>query len=169
MDIVIGFSRAKSVWKIGSKIIAESEKRNYSHAYIKIVDPLTGITLVYQASLGMVNVYNYNLFLEHNIVAEEYVMRVNQTQYKKVLTFLHENVGKPYSKDQIFFLTIKKLLGFEVKYQNKDEEFVCSELAVRIIEIVIPGTTYDTSIDYVTPSDLNRLINQLNLPKVEVA
>lgn len=168
MDIIIGFSRARDSWKIGSRIIAESEKRDYSHAYIKIINPFTGISLVYQASLGMVNMYNYDLFLDHNVVVEEYIIRVNQAQYKEILTFLHENVGKPYSKTQVMFLSIKKLLGFEVKYQNKDEEFICSELAVRVIEIVIPGTTYDTSIDYVTPSDLNRLVNQLNLPRVEV-
>lgn len=167
MDIIIGFSRAKSPWKIGSKIIAEAEKRDYSHAYVKIINPFTKITLVYQASLGMVNMYNYNLFLEHNTVVEEYTMTATQENYKEILTFLHSNVGKPYSKTQVMFLSIKKLLGFEVKYQNKDEEFICSELAVRVIEIVIPGTTYDTSIDYVTPSDLNRLVNQLNLPKVE--
>ena len=166
MNIVIGFSRAKSVWKIGSKFIAESEKRNYSHAYIKIVDPFTRVTLVYQASLGMVNIYNYDLFMEHNIIVEEYVMGVDQNQYKEILTFLHQNVGKPYSKKQILLLAIKKLLKFEIQYENRDEAFVCSELAVRVIEIYIPGTTSDTNVDYVTPSDLNGLINRIGIPKV---
>lgn len=166
MNIVIGFSRAKSVWKIGSKFIAESEKRNYSHAYIKIVDPFTRVTLVYQASLGMVNIYNYDLFMEHNIIVEEYVMGVDQNQYKEILTFLHQNVGKPYSKKQILLLAIKKLLKFEIQYENRDEEFVCSELAVRVIEIYTPGTTYDTNVDYVTPSDLNTLINRIGLPRI---
>lgn len=164
MNIVIGFSRAKSVWKIGSKIIAESEKRNYSHAYIKIVDPLTGITLVYQASLGMVNVYNYELFLEHNTVVEEYSLEVSHQQYKEIMTFLHQNVGKPYATKQIVFLTIKKLLGFQVKYKNNDESFICSELAIRILVIVKNVVVED--IDYKTPSDLNKLVNELGLKKV---
>lgn len=164
MIITIGFSRAKESWKIGSKIIAESEKRDYSHAYVKITNPLTKITLVYQASLGMVNMFNYNLFLEHNIVVEEYELDVTHEQYKEILTFLHENVGKPYSKKQILFLAIKKLFRVEMKYQNNDESFICSELAIRILIIV--KKIIVEAIDYKTPSDLNILLNELKLKKV---
>ena len=166
MEIIIGFSRAKSFWKIGSKIIAEAEKRNYSHAYIKITDPTTEVNLVYQASLGMVNLYNYDLFKEDNIVVEEYIISdVPEDKAKELLTFLQKNLGKPYSKKMILLLSIKKLLGFEIKYTDNDTQFVCSELAARVIEIV-EGIKLDINVDYVTPSDLNKLINKLNIPRL---
>lgn len=162
MDIIIGFSRAKSPWKIGSKIIAESEKRDYSHAYIRFNSKTTGISIVYQASLGMVNAYNYDLFKEHNVVVEEYI--VSTDKHTEILTFLQTNLGKPYSKIQILTLSLKKLLGFEVKYKNNDSEFICSELALKIIQIVRPDAKYENQ-DYCTPSDLNKLVNELNIPR----
>lgn len=165
MEMVIGFSRAKDSWKLGSKIIAESEKRDYSHAYIKIIDLVTEVPLVYQASLGMVNVYNYDLFLEQNVVVEEYVIRASQTQYKEILTFLHKNLGKPYSRTQVLMLSIKKLLRFEVDYKNGDESFIYSELAARIILMVMPDENVN-NLDYYTPSDLNKLVNELNIPRL---
>lgn len=163
--IVVGFSRAKESWKIGSKVIATSEKRPYSHAYIRIKDSVTGIELVYQASLGMVNAYNYKLFKEHNIVVEEYNISIDDFKKVEILTFLQTNLGKPYSKAQILFLTLKKLFKFEVRYQNNDQEFICSELAIRIIQIVMPETKI-SNVDYYTPSDLNKLINELGIQRI---
>jgi hypothetical protein len=165
MKIIIGFSRAKESWKIGSKIIAETEKRDYSHAYIRITDPITGVELVYQASLGMVNCYNFDLFKQHNVIVEEYCIETTEELFKDVLVFLHQNLGKPYSKIQILLLTIKKLFGFEVKYNNNNEEFICSELATKMILMVYSEANVN-NLDYYTPSDLNKLVNELQIPKL---
>lgn len=166
MDIIIGFSRAKSPWKIGSKIIAESEKRNYSHAYIRFACEVTGVQLVYQASLGMVNAYSYELFKAHNVIVEEYILTASgREQDIELLTFLQKNLGKPYSKIQIMLLTLKKLFNFEVKYSNNDAEFICSELAARIVLVVLPEANVN-NLDYYTPSDLNKLVNELKIPKL---
>lgn len=164
MKIIIGFSRAKSPWKIGSKIIAESEKRDYSHAYVRMKSQSTGISLVYQASLGMVNAYNFDLFQDHNIVVEEYVLEVTPEQLLEIKKFLQKNLGKPYSRNQVLMLSIKKLLGFEVKYNNQDLEFICSELALRILKIVRLDAVFDNA-DYCSPSDLNKLLNELRIPR----
>lgn len=169
MDIVVGFSRAKSPWKIGSKIISESEKRDYSHTYIRFDCVFTGIPVVYQASLGMVNAYNFDLFKEHNVVVEEYIVRaVDSDKTLELLIFLQTNLGKPYAKTAIVFLTIKKLLRFELNYNDKDEAFICSELALKIVKILHPEITFKNA-DYCTPSDLNLLVNQLNIPRYEQA
>lgn len=165
MDIIIGFSRAKSPWKIGSKIIRESEKREYSHAYVRFDCMFTGVSVVYQASLGMVNAYNFELFKEHNIVVEEYIIKdVDSEKTLELISFLQKNLGKPYSKKIILLLTIKKLLGFEVNYRDNNNEFDCSELAVKVVAI-IKNVNFDINLDYVTPSDLNKIINQLQIPR----
>lgn len=165
MQIIIGFSRAKSPWKIGSRIIAESEKRNYSHAYVRLVSKVTGVGIVYQASLGTVNAHNYELFKEHNIIVEEYVLDVDEPKAVEILRFMQINLGKPYSKLQILLLSIKKLLGFEVNYSNNDEEFICSELALKILQLVRPDATHSNA-DYFTPSDLNKLVRELNIKRL---
>ena len=158
------FTRAKAWYKVGSKVIAESEKREYSHVALVHIDETTGIKLVYQASLGIVNCYNYELFLDNNIIVEEYLLDLNNDELLHILRFLHENLGKPYSTVQIILLSIKKLLKLQVNYRNSDNAFICSELVIRVLQILKPDLFVE-EVDYKTPSDLNKIINELNIPK----
>lgn len=164
MKIIVGFSRAKSPWRVGSRIILDVEKRNYSHVYVRFAHEITGMQIVYQASLGMVNAYNFDLFKEHNVIVEEYLLETTgKAQDIDFLVFLQKNLGKPYSKFAILFISIKKLFKIEVKYNDNNEQFICSELAFKIINIVKPEIEFSNS-DYITPSDLNKLINEIRLP-----
>ena len=164
MKLIIGFSRAKSPWKIGSTVIRLSEKRNFSHTYVRYVDPTTTIDIVTQASQSFVNEVNYDIFQESNIVCEEYQLDCTEEQFINILTFIKTNLGVKYSTLQILFLGIKKILKFEVKEYNKDKEFICSEFAARICQIA--GVRAPTYLDYFTPSDLNTLIKDIKLPRI---
>jgi hypothetical protein len=163
-NLIIGFSRSKSPWKIGSQIIQIGEKRNFSHAYIRYKCILTGVDIIAQAGHGYVNEMNFEIFKEHNIVVEEYELICNENQYIDVIKFIRTNLGVDYSTMQIMFLAIKKLLRFEIKVYNKDKQFICSEFAARICEIT--GIRVPTHLDYFTPSDLNTLIKDIKLKKV---
>lgn len=162
--LTVGFSRSKSPWKVGSQAIQISEKRNFSHAYIRYECLLTQVQIVAQASHGFVNEMNYDIFQEHNIVCEEYVLECSDEHFIDVIKFIRKNLGVDYSKMQIFFLAIKKLLRFEVKEYNKDKEFICSEFAARICQIA--GVTVPSYLDYFTPSDLNTLIKDIKLTRI---
>lgn len=159
----VGFSRAKSPWKIGSSIIREVEKRDFSHAYIKYIDPLTGITMVAQASHGSVNIVNYDIFLQQNIVVEEYEITCTLEQYKEILIFICKNAGKPYSTFQLVLIGIKKIFGIELNIRNKDAKYICSEWAATICKIA--GVPVPEELDYQTPSDLNTLLKNLGYIK----
>ena len=162
--LIIGFSKSKSPWKVGSQVIRLGEKRDFSHAYIRYECILTNIQIVAQASKGFVHEMNYDIFQEHNIVCEEYELECSNEQFIEVIKFIRKNLGVDYSKLQIFFLSIKKLFKIEVKEYNKDKEFICSEFAARICQIA--GITVPTYLDYFTPSDLNTLIKDINLPRI---
>ncbi len=162
--LIVGFSRSKSPWKVGSQAIQIAEKRNFSHAYVRYECILTKTQIVAQASKGFVHEMNYDIFQEHNIVCEEYILECAEEQYIEVIKFIRKNLGVDYSTMQIFFLSLKKLLRFEVKAYNRDKEFICSEFAARICEIA--GVTVPTYLDYFTPSDLNTLIKDINLPRI---
>ena len=157
--LIIGFSKSKSPWKVGGQVIRLSEKRDFSHAYIRYECILSKIQTVAQASHGYVNEMNFDIFQEHNIVCEEYELQCTEEQFVEVITFIRKNLGVDYSKLQIFFLAVKKLLHFEVKVYNKDKQFICSEFAARICQI--SGISVPGNLDYYTPSDLNTLIKKL--------
>jgi len=66
-SIIIGFSRSRSPWKIGSRLIQISEKRPFSHAYFRYTCPISGKQIVNQASHGYINEVEYEIFKEDNI------------------------------------------------------------------------------------------------------
>jgi hypothetical protein len=153
MKIVIGFSRSRSFWKLGSKAIQISEKRNFGHAYIKIHCPITDKPLIAQASHGSVNMMALPIFLQNNIVVKEYEIDCTSEEFKDLMGFVCDNLGVPYSQMQIIEIAIKKVLHLEIKSYNKDKYFICSEFAARacqIIKIEMPNT----NLDYFTPSNL---------------
>lgn len=158
MIFSIGFSRSKSPWKIGSFVIRETEKREFSHSYIKYIDPLTNIVLISQASRGQVNITNYDIFLKDNIVVVEYEYEANEEQTKLIMEDIYSHIGKPYSMTQLVLIAIKKILHIEINLRNKEDEFICSEWCAKIakrLNISIPE-----ELDYLTPSNLEMLVRK---------
>jgi hypothetical protein len=158
-SIIVGFSRSRSIFKIGSKIIQEVEKRDFSHVFIRYTEETTGIELVSQASHGYVNQVNFDLFGIDNIIVKEYKIICTDEQFLDMLKFTYKNIGKIYSKLEICLIAIKKLFGIQLYFKNNDEEFICSQWAARICEIA--GIDINQNTTYTTPSDLNELLKRL--------
>ncbi len=158
--ITIGFSRSSSPWKIGSKVIQEVEKRDFSHAYIRYSCLITGVEVVAQASHGYVNEVSYEIFKRDNIVVEEYELELTRDQFKTILTFIQENKGKDYSNMQLLLIGVKKILHIELTdFENRDMAYICSEFAARLLQIL--GKLMPEHLDLVTPSDLREIIARL--------
>lgn len=158
MQIIVGFSKAKSIWKVGSTIIRAIEKTKFSHAFISYTCPLTQVDLVAQASHGMVNQCNLDIFRLENIILEEYEIDCTDDQFIDMLRFINLNLGKDYSTLQLLLIGIKKILHIEIKTVDQDTSYICSEWAFRICQMF--GIEYDGNSDYMTPSDLNRLVKE---------
>jgi hypothetical protein len=163
MQFKVGFSRAISPLKIGSKLIQLVEKRPFSHVYIEFIDPITSIKLISQASHGYVNLVNAEIFFNQNKAIEEYIFECDEQQWLIIEAFMHKNLGKPYSQLQLCLIAIKKLLHITPAISNKDEAFICSEWAKRICDIDNLRLDSNIEIDYMTPSDLNTLIRNMKL------
>ena len=158
MKINIGFSKAKSIFKIGSTIIQKVDCRDYSHCYIRYIDNITNVTLIAQASHNFVNLVSETIFLDQNIIVKEYSLDCTDIQYQDMLTFIHNNLGKPYSKLQLILIGIKKLLHIEINYHDRGASYICSEFALCVCSFT--GVKVPNNIDYIDPSDLDEILQE---------
>lgn len=156
-NLIVGFSRAKSAWKIGSIAIQKADCRNYSHCYIRYNCKITKVELIAQASHGFVNLVSESIFLEQNIIVKEYSVDCTDSQYLEILTFIANNLGKPYSKLQLILIGIKKIFHVEIKHYDRGASYICSEFASRLCSFA--GIPVPTELDYVDPSDLDTILS----------
>lgn len=156
-QIVVGFSRSRSPWKIGSRIIASVESRNFSHAFIQYNCLLTNTAIVSQASHGFVNEMTLEIFELHNIITHKYTINCEDSEFIDMLKFIRSNLGIPYSMMQIVFIGLRKLFGISTNVNNRDKAFICSEWAARICSIL--KITVPDNLDTFSPSDLNELLS----------
>ncbi len=169
MKITIGFSR-RNKFAIGSWLIAESEKRPYSHAYIRFRLPEVNEEMIFQASKGSVNLIHIDRFKEHNIIVKEYDIIIDRSIFFKFYKFVAQNLGKKYSKSQILWLTLAKLLQIK-KWpsriydiiKNGESEEICSELALRVFELLGYRLPENVDVEQFTPSDLDELLSSRGL------
>lgn len=151
--IFLGFSKSRSLFKIGSQLIRFYEGTNFSHAYIKYMDPSTGIMLVAQASHGFVNEMNSDVFISENIIISEYSVNIAEEELHQCLIFIKTNLGKKYSKLQLLAIVLRDLFGHLPFGLNRDNEFICSEFVSRIASIlnIFPK---NIDFDFITPKQL---------------
>lgn len=162
--IIIGFSRAKSLWAIGSTIIQVSEKRNFSHAFIKYEDPITGLIMISQASHGMVHDCYIEEFLKANIIVEEYEIDCTDQQWLDFYIFNRKHQGVKYSKTQLIALAAVKLFHIKLWFNNGDAEFICSEWAGRVCSIL--NEPMPDNLDAMTPSNLREQLLYLQVKRI---
>lgn len=154
MIIKIGFSRARSPWKIGSLVTQEVEKRSFSHSYFVYNCPLSDELIVSQASHGFVNEVNYRLFLEQNVPCLEYSISVSSEQFKVLFKFIRANLGQKYSYAQLLVIAIKKICGIELVINNND--YICSEWVAKLCSLI--SIKIPKNMQTITPSDLNECL-----------
>lgn len=157
--MIIGFSKAKSKFKIFSTLIQLVEKRPYSHAYFKYTCPISNIVMVSQASHGLVNEVSYAIFLQENIPVEEIDINLDKKDALGILLYCKTKQGTKYGFDQILNSLIKKITKKSTNHNNQEKRMICSEYVIRGIQQVRIYFGRDVlNLDEVTPSDLNKLL-----------
>lgn len=160
-NIVIGFSRAKNPMAIGSQLIRFYENTSFSHTYITFFSDLYQRQMVIQASHGYVHELSYDMFLEQNIIVEEFKIGCSSTELMNIFSFIAITLGKNYSYFQLFMILVRPWLGKFFKSVNDDESYICSELAAKITTIA--HLNIHGELDYITPRILNEYLHeQLN-------
>lgn len=147
---------------IGSKIIAASENRNYSHALVIL--PLEGMDVIFQASRGMVNMIAAENFLKKNTISVSYDYYISDELFTILKTNLIKKLGTPYGTTQLIWIGFMKLLQIKTwpaiiykKITNGESEEICSELVSGVVQLIDPCVDFsDVQLDFITPSDLDK-------------
>jgi len=151
VKIIIGFSRARSKTALFSKGIMWAQGTPFSHVYIKLNWKAINKLLIYQASGLQVNFESWDHFQTHAVAVSEFEIDVSDETYKKIASFMYDQLNKPYSIKQILGMCCvlfgqKFNLKIENPYKNRSDAFVCSELVIDIIKtagITIEGDPED--------------------------
>lgn len=162
MVLVVGFSRAKSKYKVLSTAIQAINNRDYSHCYLRYECLTTGVPLIAQASHGYVNLVSLEIFKQDNVIVKEYILTVPEHKVIELFTFICKSLGTPYSKTQLLLLMIKELLHFQIPSYNKDKYYICSEYAARICAFL--GVPVPEYLDYVRPTDMDKILENAGVP-----
>lgn len=163
--IVIGFSYHKGGLLSGAIKLLEGSP--YSHVYIRKQSKYG--EYVYQASGLQVNFMNIDIFLEENVIVEEYEFDLDDSKKEKILSFFIKYAGAKYATASLFKLLaiiVGQRVGLSVKFQGDGSHtFICSELGAffckEIIEIPIPE-----EMDFITPARLNPIVRQYGKLKI---
>ena len=158
MTIIVGFSRNKEWYKVGSVAIELAEKRPYSHAFLQFTDPFTQRDMIAQAAHGMVNEMSFTRFTEENTVVRTYSFEITPDQFHQLLQTIQDNLGMPYGYLELIWIAIKKLLRIQVNIHDHNDTYICSEfvgMLLQTLDILKPD-----NLDFLTPSDLEKLILQ---------
>jgi hypothetical protein len=163
MIITIGFSAPKNKYKIFANAIQLVEKRPFSHVFTLYQDPTTGMDMIFQASHGMVNHISYEMFCKDNYVIKTYELLFTDKQFAGFYEFMLKNLGVPYGILEIVGIFFKKITHLQSPFHDGTETFICSELAARVCEM--NGTTIPGDLDEITPSDLDKILGDINYGK----
>lgn len=161
--IIIGFSKPKK-WKPFAKLIMFAYKTPYDHVYLKFNSTMYNRQIIYQASKLMVNFAGVSVFESENIVVKEFTIEIDSSEKIKLMQFLIDNAGKPYSIKEIIGLAWVKFNKFfnkqiENPFKTGNDSYVCS----TIISYVLNNFSYVKNIiDYedMSPEDVYKLLEK---------
>lgn len=172
MSFIIGFSRAKSPWKLGSKVIQIVEKRPFSHTYIQYQCPVSHYQMITQASHGFINEMNLDEFKIDNLIVKQYRLNCSKDEFLNIFNFNRKNLGKKYSRIQLFVIGFMKLIRSKKPiYVDGNDKDICSEWVAKLARFTGYLTGVPDILDTFTPSDLENLLSELAVKfpsKIEV-
>lgn len=136
----------------------------YSHVYIRRKSKYG--EYVYQASGLAVNFMNIDIFLESNVIVEEYAFDLDDSKREKLMTFFIKYAGCGYELASLFKILAMMLasrvdwhLEFKGDGEGQGSKFICSELGAffckEILEIPVPS-----DINFISPKQLNPIVKQ---------
>ena len=149
-----------------AKLIMLFEGTDFSHAYVKLDSIAYERTLIYQASGKAVNFEGNIHFSTHVQPVYEYLLEVEDSIYKSIMQFCIDNAGIPYGLKGTIgagIVKIVKILHKDIKnpfYDGMNSEF-CSELAARILNLVLLNQLNYEKFDDITPKDLKLILDKI--------
>jgi len=168
-SIIIGFSKPKKS-TIHGWIIEKIDKSNFDHVYLRFNLDKIQRNLVFQSIDVGVQIVTENEFEGLCTPVEEYSLSITDDQFIEMLQFCFDKAGKPYGILDVIGLGISKILArLNIKKKNPfnegDATYFCSQIVAKCLDTIDP-TQFNIDPDNTSPSDLNNLLQQLNIPKI---
>jgi len=152
--ITIGFSRPKGkkfpIFSWGIRFF--QGWTDYSHVYLKFSSNSLDRDIIYQASGTQLNFMGSKIFEDHAHMIEEFVLEINDTDYRSLLQFCIDNAGKPYSIRDILAILLKSR-----KLLDNESGFVCSNLMGYILQNYLK-ITLNKDYEMYTPKDIYSIL-----------
>lgn len=92
-EIIVGFSRPKNKFKIGSYLIRLWLQTNYSHVYIKFYLKSSDRTLIYEAVGSGVRFIGCTQGETHASEVKSFKLNISKDNYLSLLKFCVDNAG----------------------------------------------------------------------------
>lgn len=164
--IVVGFSKAKSKWEVGSTLIAWWMGEDFSHTYFKFKEDMFQDWTVNQSTGHGINYMAETSFLQNNVSVKEFSLNISDELYLEILTTCHVNAGVSYGYLQNIGILIVDLLA-KVKINVRKNPLPiginCSEWMFYVLEEVY-GKWTDKDPALVEPKDVYNFLLSKNLP-----
>lgn len=164
--IVIGFSKSKKKFPIGSWLIRCFQGcTQYSHVYVRLlVKPRFPSDKILHAAEAEVNHWSETNFHKRNETVEDFLIDVPDGLYEELKdNIFHEKAGEKYGIMQnigIVLVRILRLFGKDI--QNPWQEgWNCSEFVWTVLNLIFPEEVAHLKPNTVTPKDINIVLNRL--------
>lgn len=154
-NIVVGFSKPKSVWVPFAWLIRLVTWCPFSHTYIRYENTYANRNVVFQASGLKVNYMGQTMFDGEEDVYAEFNIPISDAAKLSTVQFAIDSVGSPYAVGQILGFPIVWFVAlFGKKIKNpfySGSNYFCSEMVADILN-EINGSELDSSV--MTPKDV---------------
>jgi uncharacterized protein YycO len=150
MKLIIGFSKAKSPYKIGSWLIRKYLGTEYSHVYMNFHSCKFDRDIVYEAVGSGVRFVGIKEWKKHATVVVQYDIEISDTSYIKLMQFCIDNSGRDYGFLQNIGIVFARL--FKLTKNPFKSGVNCSELLADILEL--EGYKWGIPKDLITPKDI---------------
>ena len=154
--IIIGFSKHRGTFAIGSDLIRWLMRRDFSHTYFKFKEDLYEDHTICHATGKGVNYLSETTFNASNQPVAEFELSISQELYDELLQDCHKHAGENYGYFQnigIFIVRLLQKINIAVSRNPINEGINCSEWAYYLLE-EIDGKWTNTDPNLIAPDEV---------------
>ena len=154
---MIGFSKPRSKYAIGSYLIRFFLKTSFSHTYIRFMGQ--DRSFIYEAvgKSGTRFISSAN-WLNNAVIVKEYSIDLDDLNYRKLRNYCMDHAGIDYGFLQNIGVVISKVLKLKTNWFKKGKN--CSEAVAEAL--INQGFTINKTPDLITPKDIYNLLSKYN-------
>lgn len=154
--IIIGFSKHRGSWAIGSDLIRWFMKTEFSHTYFKFKEDSYEDSTICHATGKGVNYMSSTTFEKTNQPVAEFELEISNELYQELLQDCHRYAGDKYGYFQNLGILVVRVLGRVGIRMNRNpinDGINCSEWGYYLLE-EIDGKWTNTDPNLVAPDEV---------------